>query len=106
MRGRNQCTVLIHPKDAQNLNIEDGNLVKVSSATGTISIEAAISDEMMQGVVSIPQGWGTRKRTGMSVAAAYGGVSINDLTDETRVDKLTGNSALNGVGVKLERIES
>jgi len=40
----------------------------------------------------------------MSVAASYGGVSINDLTEENRVDTLTGNSALNGVAVQVERI--
>jgi len=106
MRGRNQCTVIIHPNDAQRLNIEDGKPVKVSSSRGSVTIEAAISDEMMEGVVSIPQGWGSRKRTGMSVAASYGGVSINDLTEENRVDALTGNAALNGVAVRVERLET
>jgi len=104
MRGRNQCTVIINPNDAKRLDIEDGKPVKVSSSRGSVTIEAAVSDEMMEGVVSIPQGWGSRKRTGMSIAASYGGVSINDLTEENRVDKLTGNSALNGVAVRVERI--
>ena len=104
MRGRNQCTVLINPNDAERLKIEDGKPVKVTSSIGSVEIEAAISDEMMEGVVSIPQGWGSRKRTGMSVAASYSGVSINDLTDENRVDQLTGNSALNGMTVRIERL--
>lgn len=104
MRGRNQCTMLIHPEDAKDLGIQDGKPVKVSSTTGSVTIEAAVSDEIMQGVVSIPQGWGSRKRTGMRTAASYGGVSINDLTEDHRVDTLTGNSALNGVGVRIEAI--
>jgi len=39
----------------------------------------------------------------MQIAATYGGVSINDLTDETRLDELTGNAALNGTRVSVER---
>jgi len=103
-RGRNQCTLLLHPEDADELQIQDGEQVQVTSQTGSVLIEAEVSDEIMPGVVSIPQGWGSRKKTGMKVAAAYGGVSINDLTDENRVDTLTGNAALNGIGVRVERV--
>jgi len=105
MRGRNQCTLVIHPDDATKLNIEDGEEVEVVSKVGSVHIEAEVSDEVMPGVVSIPQGWGSRKGTSMSLAASYGGVSINDLTDETRMDELTGNSALNGVGVRVLKLE-
>ena len=106
MRGRNQCTLLIHPNDARQLNVQDGEEVEVESKVGAVTIEAEISDEVMPGVVSIPQGWGSRKGTSMSLAASYGGVSINDLTDETRMDDLTGNSALNGVGVRIRALVS
>ena len=103
-RGRNACTLLLNIEDAKSLDIKDGEVIKVSSNIGSITIEAAVSDEMMQGVVSMPQGWGSRKKTGMKVAAAYGGVSINELTDETRIDELTGNAALNGTKVKVEKV--
>jgi len=103
-RGRNQCTLLLHPEDAESIGIENGEIVHVSSNVGSVAIEAEISNEMMPGVVSMPQGWGSRKKTGMKVAANYGGVSINELTDETRIDELTGNAALNGTKVKLERL--
>ena len=101
MRGRNQCTVILNTNDAQRLKIVEGETIKVSSPVGQVDIEAAISDEIMPGVISIPQGWGSRKKTGMTVAASYGGVSINDLTDEKRIDTLTGNSALNGMPVQV-----
>jgi hypothetical protein len=39
----------------------------------------------------------------MGVARANAGVSVNDLTDENRVDRLTGNAAMNGVPVRVER---
>ena len=105
-RGRNQCTLLIHPEDAKALGIQNGEAVQVRSRVGQLEIEAEISDEIMPGVVSIPQGWGSRKNTGMRVAASYGGVSINVLTDETRLDALTGNAALNGTEVQLMRLAS
>ncbi len=105
-RGRNQCTLLLHPKDANELGIEDGTMAQVSSKTGSVKVAIELSEDMMCGVVSLPQGWGSRKKTGMKVAASYGGVSINDLTDETRLDELTGNAALNGTPVKVESLTS
>jgi hypothetical protein len=38
----------------------------------------------------------------MGVAARHPGVSINDLTDEWRIDVLTGNAAFSGVPVKVQ----
>ena len=59
----------------------------------------------MEGVVCMPQGFGHgRKGTKMGVANQNPGVSINDLTDHLRVDEVTGNAALNGVGVRVEKI--
>ena len=40
----------------------------------------------------------------MKIAAAQNSVSINDLTDDQRVDTLTGNAALNGVQVSIAKM--
>jgi len=102
VKGRNECTLIINPTDAQKLNIENGQLVNLSSKIGSIEIEAEISDEIMEGVVCMPQGWGHGKKgVKMKVAQAHAGVSINDLTDHERLDELTGNAALNGVHVNV-----
>lgn len=103
-KGRNDCTLMIHPEDAAGLALNAGEIIRVRSRVGQINVPIDITDEMMQGVVSLPQGFGSRKKTSMQVAATREGVSINDLTDELRVDALTGNAALNGVGVILEKI--
>ena len=103
-RGRNECTLLIHPEDANKIKIENGDTVSVRSRVGEVKVEAQISDDIMPGVVCLPQGFGSSKKAKMSVAAAQNSVSINDLTDEQRVDELTGNAALNGVGVMVEKI--
>ena len=64
------------------------------------------SDEVMPGVVSLPHGWG-HKRDGVSmgIAAEQGGVSCNDLTDDKLIDQASGNSALNGVPVKVFAVQ-
>ena len=59
----------------------------------------------MPSVISIPHGWGHGKNdTNLSIANAHQGVSVNELTDEKFVDKLTGNAALNGVPVSIEAV--
>ena len=103
VKGKNLCTLEIHPEDAKVLGITKGQLVKVSSVVGEVEIEAIITDDIQQGVVSMPQGWGhNQKGTNMSVAQTQPGVSINDLTDANRVDTLTGNAALNGTPVAIK----
>ena len=70
-------------------------------------IKVELSDEIMPGVVSIPHGWGHhRKNTQLEVAEQHAGISINDLTDEGRIDTLTGNAAFSGVPVKVEGVIS
>ena len=100
VKGRERCTLLIHPEDARKAGIEDGQEVKVASSVGAIQIIVEISSEMMPGVVSIPHGWGHRRDgVQMGVAQSHPGASINDLTENSRIDELTGNAAFSGVPV-------
>ncbi len=102
VKGKNRCTLLIHPNDAEKFKVENEQIVKVHSRVGSVEIQAEVSDEIMEGVVSIPHGWGhNRKGNRMEVAQAHAGVSINDLTDEQLVDSLTGNAAFSGVPVTV-----
>ena len=105
MTGRERCTLLIHPADAAQLNIENHQRVTVTSDIDSIQIPVEISDEMMQGVVSIPHGFG-HHRTGIKIELAEenAGVSINDLTNDKSIDLLTGNANLSGTKVKIEAI--
>lgn len=103
VKGRNPCTLEVHPDDAKALGLKKGQLVKVSSIVGEIEIEVSITDDILQGVVTMPQGWGhNQKNTRMTIASEQPGVSINDLTDANRVDKLTGNAAFNGMPVAIK----
>lgn len=44
--------LLIHPDDARQRNIHDGEMVQLCSARGAIRIRAALSDKVLPGVVS------------------------------------------------------
>lgn len=106
MRGKNRCTLLLNPKDASDLAIQNGQSVAVESRVGQVQIEVEISDEIMPGVVSIPHGFGhSKKGIQLAVAAANAGVNINDLTDEQLIDEVTGNVAFSGVKVLIKNVE-
>ncbi|RYU95207.1 molybdopterin oxidoreductase family protein [Emticicia agri] len=105
VKGRNRCTLMMHSADAQQLNLDSQSIVKVSSRVGCVELPVEITDHMMQGVVSMPHGYGhARKGVQLDIAARYAGVSINDLTDEYVLDELTGNAAFNNVAVKVEKV--
>jgi anaerobic selenocysteine-containing dehydrogenase len=101
-KGKNRCTVQISEVDAARLAISSGQEVAVTSRTGTITISAEVTDEMMPGVISIPHGFGHhRKGTKLEVAEATPGVSVNDITDEKLLDPITGNAAFSGQRVRV-----
>ncbi|MGP5336660.1 molybdopterin oxidoreductase family protein [Psychrobacter maritimus] len=105
VKGKPRCTLMLHPETAKEYGIEDGQNVKVSSRVGSVIITAEVTDELMPRVVSIPHGWGHgRKGVKQKIAQAHAGVSVNDLTDNTLIDQLSGNAAVNGVPVQLEAI--
>ena len=106
VRGKNRCTAMMHTKDAQALNLEDGDLITVQSETGQIDIPVEITDKIMSGVISIPHGFGHNKKgTRLSVASAghHAGVSVNDITDHNRLDKVTNNAAFSGQPVTIDK---
>jgi anaerobic selenocysteine-containing dehydrogenase len=103
VRGKDRCTLLMHPDDATRLGVAGQAKVAVVSRTGRIEAPLELSDEVMPGVVSLPHGWGHhRPGIELSVAEEHAGVSINDLTDESVVDELCGNAVLSGVPVRVE----
>ena len=102
VKGKNPVTLEIHPTDADKLGISQGQLVVVSSPVGEVTLPASVTDDVLAGVVSMPQGWGHNQAdTQMTTAATQAGVSINDVTAADRVDVLTGNAAFNGTPVAI-----
>jgi len=47
----------IHPKTAAQYRIKDGDPVVVESPRGQIKVKAKVTEDILEGVVSIPHGW-------------------------------------------------
>ncbi len=104
MAGKPRCTLRMHPDDARARTLDDGATARVRSRVGVLTCIIEHDRDMMPGVVSLPHGFGhDREGTGQQVARAHAGVSINDLTDEQRVDAVSGVAAFSGVPVEVER---
>ncbi|MFD5592316.1 molybdopterin oxidoreductase family protein [Streptomyces griseorubiginosus] len=100
--GTNRCTLHIHPEDAEDLRLVDGQLVGIKGAGGAVTAPVEITDTVRRGVVSLPHGWGhDRPGTRLRHAAQDPGVNVNQLLDGTLLDPLSGNAVLNGVPVEL-----
>ena len=104
MKGRDRCTLLIHPDDAAHRGIADDDVVTVKSEAGEIKVPVEITDAIKPGVVSMPHGWGHgMPGTRMSVANSSPGANTNALSPPTFIDEPSGNGALNGIPVTVIR---
>ncbi len=103
-KGRDRCTLLVHPDDATRLGLDAGGRARVRSRVGEVVAPVEVCPEMMPGVVSLPHGYGhAAEGVRLRVAQRHQpGVNSNLLTDEERVDELSGNAVLNGIPVSVE----
>ncbi|OBJ91487.1 molybdopterin-dependent oxidoreductase [Mycobacterium sp. 1245852.3] len=102
MKGKDRCTLLIHPDDAARCGIADSDIVTVKSEAGEITVPVEVTDSIKPGVVSMPHGWGHGKPgTRMSVANNSPGVNTNVLSPPTFIDEPSGNGVLNGIPVTI-----
>ena len=103
MKGEDRCTALLHPDDAGARGLGDGERVRLISSVGSIELPLEVTDEIRPGVVSVPHGFGhVRPGVGWRLAAEKAGASVNDITDPSVVDAITGNAAFNAVPVRVE----
>ena len=101
IKGKERCTLQIHPSDAERLGVGPDAMAKVVSAAGSIATPVQVTDEIMPGVVSLPHGWGhDLDGTSLNVAATRPGVNSNKLAAGT-MDPLSGNAILNGIPVEV-----
>jgi len=106
-KGPFRCTALVNPADAQRLGLTEGALARIARGSSGRHIEAQveISDEIMQGVISLPHGWGhALPGARLSVAAERPGANLNDVLDEDLRDPLSGNAVLGGVAVQVTAV--
>jgi anaerobic selenocysteine-containing dehydrogenase len=104
MKGKERCTLVMHPADAARSGAVNGGLATVTSATNSVEAIVEISEDIVQGVVSLPHGWGHgRAGARMAIAAGRPGVNSNLLAGTTNddLDVPSGTSVLNGISVTV-----
>ena len=105
VKGKDRCTLLVHPDDAGALDLADGGAARVTSEAGSVEVVVEVSDEVRRGVVSLPHGWGhDRPGTRQSVAREHAGTNTNLLAPGHFVDVPSGNAAVNGIPVEVVAI--
>jgi anaerobic selenocysteine-containing dehydrogenase len=103
VKGKPRCTLHIHPDDADRIGLAHGEPAEVRSRVGSLVVDAEVTDAVRPGVVSLPHGWGhDLPGVRLSVAGEHAGVNKNLLTDDERIDPLSGTAVLNAVPVEVK----
>jgi len=80
--GRRACTMRIHPTDAEELGIKDGEPALIETEAGSATVEAEITNSSHRGQVVIPHGFGLGHRE-----KVYG-VNANQITSARNRDRI------------------
>lgn len=102
-KGPFRCTAMVHPADAKRLGLVDGAIARIAGHAGnTIEAQVEVTDTIMQGVVSLPHGWGhDLPGAQLTLAAERPGSNLNSVLDENLRDPVSGNAVLGGVAVQV-----
>ncbi|OBK27628.1 formate dehydrogenase [Mycobacterium asiaticum] len=103
--GGKGSLVLIHPADAAEHEIGDGDLVRMSSPVGAVEVRAVLSERPRRGLIVLDHGWGSRIFDPRGDAAPRSfGVNRNLLIDGGPVDPLSQTPAMSSSYVAVEPI--
>jgi anaerobic selenocysteine-containing dehydrogenase len=102
-KGRDRCTLQIHPDDARERGLLDGDTALLRTRVSEIRVPVEISALVMRGVVSLPHGFGhDAAGARLHVAARRPGANVNAVTDDAPLDAPSGTSVLFGGPVEVE----
>ncbi len=96
--GRRACTLAVHPSDAQRLNCDDGDIVRIVTEAAAVEIELEVTDHAREGQVLIPHGFGLKYR------GTPHGVNVNRLTKNTNRDRIAATPLHRYVKCRVEKI--
>ncbi len=84
--------VEMHPQDAQQLGVAAGDMVRITSPVGSLTIPVKITayGEIMPGNIQITHGWGE--------------ANVNLLTCDDRFDRISGSPLMKAVEVQVKKL--
>ena len=92
----------INPADAEHCGVEEGDTVKLTTSSGIIEILTKVTDEVAQGVLSMPHGHGLTYDSSDDYREV--GAKVNMLTSTDYCDPLAKTPYHKNVRVKLEKV--
>lgn len=98
-RERPEPTVTINAGDAAERRIENGDLVRIKSSRGEITMRALVTDDIIQGAIDANMGGG-----GPIGPEAWQKCNINELTDLQRYDPVSGFPVYKALLCDVERV--
>jgi anaerobic selenocysteine-containing dehydrogenase len=101
--GRDTNHLYVHPQDAAELGLSEGDLADVSTDVATVRLPVRLLEELMPRTVALPHGWGHQHASGLSVARQTRGVNVNLLAADgpDRIERVSGMSHLTGFVVTI-----
>lgn len=105
-KGRERCTLRLHPADAARAGLKEGQMARLGNARGSLLAPVTLDDGLREGVVCLPHGWGhDLAGTQLRIAGQHPGVNMNLLIDHEQRDPISGTSVLSGIPVRLDAAE-
>ena len=96
--GKRPCTLQIHPKDAEELGINDRDLALIETEAGSAKIEVEVTDSSHRGQVVIPHGFG------LVHGGEAHGVNVNQLAPAKHRDRLAGTPLHRYIPCRVRKI--
>jgi cysteine desulfurase NifS len=100
-RDNPEPTVELHPEDARERGIQAGDLVQVRTPRGEVKFRARVTEEIVKGAVECNMGGGTPVGP-----AAWREWNVNELTDITNHDEISGFPVYKALLCEIERVET
>lgn len=96
-------TLRLNPDDAARLKVGNGDRLRLSTHRASVEVQAELSDSLLPGHISLPNGMGMDYRDAAGNVQRRG-VAPNELTDASQRDAFAGTPWHKYVPARLERI--
>jgi len=97
-KGKRACTLIMHPGDAEEYGLSDGQRVKVTTEAGEETIELQVTNTTRPGYIMIPHGFGL-----VHQGEAYG-ANANRLAKNTHRDQIAATPLHRYIRGRVEAI--
>lgn len=97
-KGKRVCTCIMHPDDANELNMKDGDMVRVITEAGFVELELEVTDQTARKYLMIPHGFG------LEYGGKITGVNVNSLARNTHRDRIAGTPFHRYIPCRVEKV--